>query len=75
MLFICFLLLFGYNKTKHHLIEEAISARSAGFSFLKNKNSKKKIPFFEKQLHSPLPNIYIYRFNFAMLDNRMALMQ
>lgn len=24
--------------TKHHLIEEAISARSAGFSFLKNKN-------------------------------------
>lgn len=36
---------------------------------------KKKIPFFEKQLHSHLPNIYIYRFNFAMLDNRMALMQ
>ena len=42
---------------QHHLIEEAISARSAGFSFLKNE--KKKIPFFEKQLHSHLPNIYI----------------
>lgn len=26
--------------TKHHLIEEAISARSAGFSFLKNEKKK-----------------------------------
>lgn len=42
---------------QHHLIEEVISARSAGFSFLKNE--KKKILFFEKQLHSHLPNIYI----------------
>jgi hypothetical protein len=39
---------------EHHLIEEAIFAE--GFSFLKN---EKKILFFEKQLHSHLPNIYI----------------
>jgi hypothetical protein len=41
---------------EHHLIEEAIFAGSAGFSFLNNEN---KILFFEKQLHSHLPNIYI----------------
>lgn len=38
MLFICFLLLFGYNNI--NLIEEAISARSAGFSFLKNEKKR-----------------------------------
>lgn len=55
MLFICFLLLFGYNNIITHLIEEAISARSASlFSRM-----KKRILFFEKQLHSHLPNIYI----------------
>jgi hypothetical protein len=53
------MLSFVVRLQQHHLIEEAISARSAGLSFLNNE--KKKILFFEKQLHSHLPNLHTGR--------------